>query len=488
MGNLNGEATIAAHNNALSGWAKLVLNPSGVTNVGNLSGTGNRMVIAAANGDLSTQAIPTGGDNLGSHTASQALNLNGNWLSNDGTNKGIKIDNSGNVGVNMNAPVGSLDVANINSVYTGNFTTVSSGSFAFQSTFFPQYPLAHAFDGNTSTFWKGRNFAPEFIGQDFGAGNEKIIRLVTFVYPNLAPGPQSFWETRYSAEVLASNDGVSYTSLASTSSSLCNNCGSNKVVSIPLSNTVSYRYYQLKITQCSVYSIYNGTLPIEPTILEAYFATEATGLIYTSGALTVKDNNTGIGIVPTGTNKLEVNGTGGAKISSTNTGATSGAAATSDWIATNVGGTAGDRVVSGILNGKATIGAHNNALNAWSDLQVGGGGTVVVGTQTTASPAQAYNATNGIASRNLVVNGSIRQACYIQPITVPANNVTYITWTHNFGYGPIVMMSTDQNGGGEYMDFCTYTTFNNNNNQTVFIIRNTGSNAASGNFRWIVVN
>ena len=37
------------------------------------------------------------GDHLGNHTAIQNLKLNGNWLSNDGGNEGIRIDNSGNV-------------------------------------------------------------------------------------------------------------------------------------------------------------------------------------------------------------------------------------------------------------------------------------------------------------------------------------------------------------------------------------------------------
>lgn len=39
-----------------------------------------------------------------------------------------------------------------------------------------------------------------------------------------------------------------------------------------------------------------------------------------------------------------------------------------NWIAASVGAQAGDRVVMGLYNGLATIGAHNNALNAWSKL------------------------------------------------------------------------------------------------------------------------
>ena len=38
-----------------------------------------------------------GGDNLGNHTATENIKLNGNYLSNDGGNEGISVDNSGNV-------------------------------------------------------------------------------------------------------------------------------------------------------------------------------------------------------------------------------------------------------------------------------------------------------------------------------------------------------------------------------------------------------
>ena len=46
-------------------------------------------------------------------------------------------------------------------------------------------------------------------------------------------------------------------------------------------------------------------------------------------------------------NKLDVSGTAGLRASSTNTGT-----GTTDWIAGNFGGTAGDRVVMGNLNGR----------------------------------------------------------------------------------------------------------------------------------------
>jgi hypothetical protein len=49
-------------------------------------------------------------DNLGNHTASVNIILNGNFLSNDGGNEGIKIDNDGNVGIGTSSPTSKLDV------------------------------------------------------------------------------------------------------------------------------------------------------------------------------------------------------------------------------------------------------------------------------------------------------------------------------------------------------------------------------------------
>jgi hypothetical protein len=50
-------------------------------------------------------------DNLGNHTASSNILLNGNYLSNDGGNNGIRVDNSGNVGIGTNTPTAKLNIA-----------------------------------------------------------------------------------------------------------------------------------------------------------------------------------------------------------------------------------------------------------------------------------------------------------------------------------------------------------------------------------------
>ena len=59
---------------------------------------GATFIITKLNPSITTS---TTADNLGNHIATANINLNGNYLSNDGGNKGIKIDNSGNVGVGV---------------------------------------------------------------------------------------------------------------------------------------------------------------------------------------------------------------------------------------------------------------------------------------------------------------------------------------------------------------------------------------------------
>ncbi|MBK8192239.1 MAG: hypothetical protein IPK76_03090 [Lewinellaceae bacterium] len=49
-------------------------------------------------------------DNLGNHTATQNVNLNGNYLSGDGDNEGVFVDGDGEVGIGTNTPTEKLHI------------------------------------------------------------------------------------------------------------------------------------------------------------------------------------------------------------------------------------------------------------------------------------------------------------------------------------------------------------------------------------------
>ncbi|MBN2440003.1 MAG: hypothetical protein JXJ04_01615 [Spirochaetales bacterium] len=79
-----------------------------------IEGLGNGKVLKYNNGEWKIEddlVSNGGGDNLGNHTAAQNINLNGNWLSGTGTNNGIFINANGNVGIGMNTPAYTMDIA-----------------------------------------------------------------------------------------------------------------------------------------------------------------------------------------------------------------------------------------------------------------------------------------------------------------------------------------------------------------------------------------
>lgn len=636
LGVQNGEATIGAHTNALTNWAKLIINPAGATAVGsltgigtrmvitnadgelssmaiptsadnlgnhtasqnlnlatsklvgnggssgisianngtinidaaltvggattlsstlnvtgqstfsNLAGIGNRMVVSDANGILNTQAIPVGGDNLGNHVASQTLNLNSNWISNNGLNKGIRIDNNGQVGINVTTPGGTFDVGKAVAVYSGTFSnnlTPNSSVYSF-STGTGSSP-SYISDNNSGTQWRGNsNINNQVVGLDFGVNNIKIIRKYEVIF-NTSTSHNILANFNFQA----SHNGSTWVTLDTKSCDI-KGTGSFKNCdeTFSISNTTAYQHYRIIFISFESYGFGSGNTALTPFLNELLVFEENTNVNYTSGALIVSNTNNvgigtdaptanldvvgsirlrngaaagsvlvsdaignatwssspsitsatvtnlGIGTAFTTANSLTTSGIGGVKVSSTNAGT-----GTNDWVAINAGGTIGDRVVSGVLNGKATIGGHTNTLSGWTDLVISptSANTVTIGSDANVSPLETVvttvNSPSPIAgghNRNLIVNGSVRQAYYMAAVSIPANTTQLITWTHNFGYSPIVMMSTDENGqgGGGNMEFCSYTEYNNSLNQMVFKIRNLGGATANGNFRWIVVN
>jgi hypothetical protein len=531
MGTLNGNATIAAHDNALSQYAKLVINPGGATAIGSLAGTGTRMVVANASGELSTQALS--GDNLGNHAATQAINLNNNTISNDGSSKGIKMTNDGHVGVNV-TPQGALDVAKAqltyNKTYTPQFAKHLTSGDGFPVNFCgcTDYLLdswQRAFDSNPGTYTALSSSSASnlgfSIGQDFQhpranpQPGPRVIRRYRIVIGNhyaLPAGITVTYRFYGSNSEIEGSDKVLLHQHSVTASSVD--------LTHDLNNTTAYRYYFVKILNNEFfYNVYQGKSDL-PHITDLYFYEEGATVSYASGAFTVKpDGNVGVGTnAPTanldlaGTLRLRngaaagavltsdasgnatwgtlnnITTTGGLKVSTPNNGHV-----TTDWIALNAGNSATgtgsntDRFVAGNVNNAVTLGGHNKDLNAWTDVAINpaGAAMVTVGGPSRITPPLGH--TTAVVPIKMHVNGSIRQGYYGMSVSVPANNISILVWTHNLGYHPIVMTSLDQTGGGAYMDYCNVVTENIDANQVRFIIRNLGSNNATGSLRWILV-
>jgi len=86
---------------------------------------GATFIITKLNPAITTS---TTADNLGNHIATKNISLNGNYLSNDGGNDGIRIDNAGNVGINIASPTQALDVTG-----SGKFSSsiINSGTRSY---------------------------------------------------------------------------------------------------------------------------------------------------------------------------------------------------------------------------------------------------------------------------------------------------------------------------------------------------------------------
>ena len=82
---------------------------SSTVKLGGLAGTGTRVVTAAANGTLGSVTTASLGDNLGNHTATQALNLGTNALVGNGGSTGLTVSSGGQVGIGTTATE-ALDV------------------------------------------------------------------------------------------------------------------------------------------------------------------------------------------------------------------------------------------------------------------------------------------------------------------------------------------------------------------------------------------
>ncbi|MEM6262034.1 MAG: kelch repeat-containing protein, partial [Bacteroidota bacterium] len=76
---------------------------------GDVSAMGEITATAFVGDGSGLTGIP-GPDNLGDHTATLNLQLDGNWLSHDGDNEGVFVKDNGNVGIGTDAPAEKLEI------------------------------------------------------------------------------------------------------------------------------------------------------------------------------------------------------------------------------------------------------------------------------------------------------------------------------------------------------------------------------------------
>jgi hypothetical protein len=91
---------------------------------------GASFIITKLNPAITTS---TTADNLGNHTATKNLQLSGNYISNDGGNEGIRIDNSGNVGIGTTTPGTSLQIENGNAFGADPSSTTSPSLYIYNN-------------------------------------------------------------------------------------------------------------------------------------------------------------------------------------------------------------------------------------------------------------------------------------------------------------------------------------------------------------------
>ncbi|MBG8553334.1 LVIVD repeat-containing protein [Hymenobacter guriensis] len=128
--------------------------PAAPTPAPTLSLSGQTLSISGGN-SVTLPSTATPGDNLGNHTATENLKLTGKWLSNDGGNEGLRVDNAGNVGVGSAPAASRLHVLNSGSYDVATFESGNAG---------PHLQLTKTGAGTAVV---------DYIGTDFGDANRQ---------------------------------------------------------------------------------------------------------------------------------------------------------------------------------------------------------------------------------------------------------------------------------------------------------------------------
>jgi hypothetical protein len=133
-------------------------------------GTSGQAMITDGSGNVSWGAAV--GDDLGDHTATQNINLNGNYLSGDGDSEGIHVDNDGDVTVGATYGFSKFAVWDSNDVDLDIRSITGKSEFEMGS-----YGTSSA--GNTVNFYRARG---EYLSSTGVSYFDRIVEFNTSIY------------------------------------------------------------------------------------------------------------------------------------------------------------------------------------------------------------------------------------------------------------------------------------------------------------------
>ena len=131
---------------------------------------GASFIITKLNSDITTS---TTADNLGNHKATKNLLLNGYYISNDGGDEGIKIDNAGNIGIGNTIPAIRLHVKS-----NGQTFRLEGIDHVYMELFPQGATTRHAYFGYPSANSTQLSLVNERADGTLGFGTNSTIKMV----------------------------------------------------------------------------------------------------------------------------------------------------------------------------------------------------------------------------------------------------------------------------------------------------------------------
>lgn len=358
-----------------------------------LGGSGTQVMVVDNNGVVGTQPV-AGADNLGNHIATQPIELNNNWLSNDGDTEGLRVDDDGNVGIATDSPLGALDV-NPERPALGVTPAVDQSQTAISG----QYSSS----GALGVLW-----------QSFTAGTDGYLTAVELNFAGACTGDNRTVQ-------IYEGQGTGGTQLASTNITVT---GGNQVVSFPPVQISSGTQYTFRISSSAcvghqVGNPYGGGI-IDLSVLsftpndDAYFRTFTVPEATNPAFLVATDGRVGIG---TATPTAQLHTTGSVRLESL------GGGGTQMLVTDNNGNLSTQAIPSNTDNQTLAL--------AGQDLSISGGNTVTLppDDQTLALAGQDLSISGGNTvtlppdDQTLSVSGSDLSISGGNTVTLPGDNL-----------------------------------------------------------------